>query len=108
MKSMALNHSCKPFPLVEASDIHDISGLKEMKGHLFPQFKSLYVLYTEFLQMIRRAYPCLLEMAGERFIHPLAILWKETELKGGVTILFFRLLLDHRARPGFDDGHRYD
>jgi transposase len=47
-------------------------------------------------------------MARARFIHPLAILWKETELKGIIAILFLCLLLDHRARASFDHRRRDD
>src|SRR4030042_1514608 len=102
---MALHHTSKSLSLAETSHIHNISRLKEIEAYFLSQLKSFHVFYTEFLQMIIRTCSCFFKMAGKGLVHPLAFLRKETELKGVITIPFFRLLLNHRARAGFDNGH---
>jgi hypothetical protein len=102
---MALHHTCKPLSFAETHHIHNISRLEEIKGNFLSRFKSFHVFYTELLQMISRAYPSFFEMAGERLVYSLSILRKESELKGIVAIPFLRLLLNHGARAGFDNGH---
>jgi len=108
VKSMALHHPSKPFPLAEASDIHNISGFKEIHLYLLTYLKLSPILYTEFFQVITRPYPCLLKMTRERSVHPLALFWKESELKGIITVPFLRFFLDHRARTCFHNSNRDD
>ena len=47
-------------------------------------------------------------MSGERFVYPLAVLRKETELKRIIAVRLLGFLLNHWAGADFDDGRRYD
>src|SRR3989337_2345343 len=106
VKSMALNYSGKSFPFAQASDIHHISGLKKANVDPLPWFISFNLICPELFQMVKGARPRLFEMAGEGLVHPLIFFRKEPELKGIITILFLRLLLNHRARTRFNNGDR--
>ena len=108
MKFMAFDDPCKPSPLAEAGDIHNVPGFKKVHGHFLPQLVACRVLDAEFLDRIESSFSCLLKMAGERFVHPLGVLRKEDELKGIVTVRLFRFFLNHGARTYLDDGRRYD
>jgi hypothetical protein len=92
---MAFDYPCKPSPLAEASDIHHISGLEEVHSHFLAYLVPSRILHTKFLDCIKSSFSCFFEMPGEGFVHSLAILWKEAELKGVIAIRLLGLFLNH-------------
>ncbi len=94
-KSVAFDHSCKPFPFAKARDIYDISGLKEAYVYFLAYLIPPEVLYTKFFESVESSCPRFLEMPGEGFAHPLAVLREEAELKGVVAVVLFYFLLNH-------------
>ncbi len=94
-KSVAFDHACKPFPLAQTGDIHNISGLKKAHGYFLAYLIPSEALYTEFLESVESSCSRLLEMPGQGFVHPLAVLREETELKGVIAVLLIYFLLNH-------------
>jgi hypothetical protein len=105
---MPLHHSRKPLSFAEARHIHHITGFEEARIHFLAQVISFHALQTKFLQIKIGANARLLEVPGERFVHPLAVFHKETELEGVIPILLLRLLLDDGTGAGFDDRDGHD
>ena len=95
VKFMAFDHACKPFPLAKTGDIHHISGFKKIHVYYLAYLILSEILHTEFFERIKSPCSRFLEMSGEGFVHPLAVLREEAELKGVIAVVLFYFLLNH-------------
>ena len=86
MKSVAFDDTGKTSPFAQTCDIHDISRFEEVEGDFLPKSTPSTDSRRNSLKNWDEPTPAFLKCPERGLLTPLA-LWKETELKGIITIL---------------------